>query len=272
MTHGTAAECEGMRARLGAYVDGELSERDADRVAAHVAACHACSEDLDALMATVATLRDALPRYTAPDVLHQRVRAALRTDANGAASAEVMPPSPSSSPRAPWRPSRALGWPGLVAAGVLIAAASVGTTLAVTRGDGSARMVDALEASHVRSLMLTHLVDVPSSDRHMVTPWFAGKLDYAPTIPNLDAAGFPLVGGRLDFVAGRRVAVAAYRRRQHVINLYVWPSSEGGDDLVRQRDGYWFVRWRADGAEHWAVSDVAIDDLRAFERLVRGAR
>lgn len=255
---------------LDAYVDGALGDEEAERVAAHVARCPTCSKELDVLMATIGTMRDALPRYSAPDTLQQRIRSAVRAET----SQTLQPTVPSAAPARAAMQMPAWTWPRAswmraAVAGIAIAVMSAAATYAVARGNGTSRTVEDLEASHVRSLMLDHLVDVRSTDRHQVKPWFSGKLDYAPTIPNVDTAGFPLIGGRLDFVAGRRVAVAAYKRRQHIINLYAWPSSDSDDGVERERDGYHFIRWRGDGAEHWAVSDVGVEDLRAFVRVVR---
>jgi anti-sigma factor RsiW len=138
------------------------------------------------------------------------------------------------------------------------------------RGDvaekGFARQV--LDA-HLRSLQLTHLTDVASTDQHTVKPWFVGKLDFAPPVADFSAEGFPLVGGRLDVVGGRSVAALVYNRRKHVINLFVWPSEEA-DAAPRSgvQRGYAWIRWTRGGMSFWAVSDVAASDLEELARLV----
>jgi anti-sigma factor RsiW len=123
--------------------------------------------------------------------------------------------------------------------------------------------------AHLRSLQLTHLTDVASTDQHTVKPWFVGKLDFAPPVADFAAEGFPLVGGRLDAVGGRSVAALVYNRRKHVINLFVWPSEEP-DAAPRSgtQHGYAWIRWRRGGMSFWAASDVAASDLDEFARLV----
>ncbi|MCS6766347.1 MAG: hypothetical protein MO847_08040 [Candidatus Protistobacter heckmanni] len=113
------------------------------------------------------------------------------------------------------------------------------------------------------------LADVLSSDRHTVKPWFAGKLDYAPPVTDLAAQGFPLVGGRLDYIGGRSIAALAYTRNRHVINLYVWPQKQ--DDVPPgqfSRQGYQMLHWERDGMGYWAVSELNAAELKQFQELL----
>src|SRR5258708_565596 len=129
-------------------------------------------------------------------------------------------------------------------------------------------------ASHVRSLLADPLTDVASSDRHTVKPWFAGKLDFAPTVVDLSAAGFPLVGGRLDYLEHRPVAALVYSRRKHAINLFIWPSehaTSGGKLQSATTQGYQIVHWKEAGTAYWAISDLNMSELRQFVQLIRDA-
>ncbi|HVE13971.1 MAG TPA: anti-sigma factor, partial [Elusimicrobiota bacterium] len=158
---------------------------------------------------------------------------------------------------------RPAAWPWTFA----FAAAALTAALVLPRGGAPLSLADELVAGHVRSLQVEHLVDVRSSDRHTVKPWLAARLDYAPPVPDLAADGFPLAGGRLDYAAGRPVAALVYRRREHVINLFLWPSDAEG----RARDvrGFHVLPWREGPLSCWAVSDLSEPELRTFGELWR---
>ena len=125
-------------------------------------------------------------------------------------------------------------------------------------------------ASHIRSLMANHLMDVISTDQHTVKPWFDGKLDFAPPVRDLAEQGYPLAGGRLDYIENRTVAVMVYHRALHTINLYVWPASDGGVSSVHEQtfQGYNVLSWKKDGFEFRAVSDLNTGELSDFARLI----
>ena len=119
---------------------------------------------------------------------------------------------------------------------------------------------------HIRSLQAAHLVDIPTSDRHVVKPWFNGRIDFAPPVIELADQGFPLVGGRLDRVNGRSAAALVYRRRAHVINVFVWPGPAPATPITERREGYALIRWGQGGLTFWAVSDIDPADLQTFQK------
>jgi anti-sigma factor RsiW len=220
----------------------------------------AYDDERDAVLG--ALILEALPPLAAPRALRVAVREAV------------------SPRRAVWRPSwQASRW--LMAASLLVFVAGAGYVLGTTKGrttgaeDARAKATaDAVLASHVRSLLAEHLTDVASTDRHTVKPWFAGKLDYAPPVVDLASQGFPLVGCRLDYIGGRRVAALVYNHGPHTINLFVWPasgaSSPSDSSTVRITDhGYTLAHWTAGGMTFWAVSDVDPGALASFVRLLR---
>jgi anti-sigma factor RsiW len=191
--------------------------------------------------------------YRAPDALRTRIRAAIAAQAQAQASA---------APRR--RPGWGWQWAGFATAFAAVGALSWNLAWMQARSDGEERLAQEVASAHVRSLMMdSHLNDVISTDRHTVKPWFEGKLDFAPDVQDLSACGFPLIGGRLDYVNGRPVAALTYRRRLHVINVFEWPAS---DAAAAPRElgfkGYALERWRKGGLQYWAVSDVAPEELR----------
>lgn len=241
--------------------DGELDAANALAIEAHLRECDDCRSEFERIQAVRDLLDADRPSEPAPEGLRDRILAALEAEAG-------VHPSPGSGIAAHVLNGR---WASGALAGAL--AAGLALTLGLpqlTRTDTA----DQLVQSHVRSLLASHLVDIPTSDRHVVKPWFNGKIDFAPPVPDLRDAGFPLIGGRLDYIDDRPVAAIVYGRRRHYINLFVRPAA--GLSLSRgfaeRRDGYSLARWTAGGLEFWAVSDAGADDLEAFRQayIARG--
>lgn len=238
---------------ISAYLDGELAPEDMAAMREHLTSCDDCAAEYETLRGVSRRVKDGFERPRAPE--------SLRTRISGSMHRAVAP--------VPLR-RRAVPWGTLIAAGLIIAVSSSAATLAYARrGDSSAPVADEVLASHIRSLMPGHLTDVTSNDTHNVKPWFNGRLDLSPAVPRLDSLGFPLVGGRLDYAHGRTVAAVVYLRRQHVINVFSWPSATIGSTQreTSEENGYHLVHWRHDGTEYWVASDVSSADLTQFVDL-----
>jgi anti-sigma factor RsiW len=163
----------------------------------------------------------------------------------------------------------------MFATGAAFAALILGFVLfQTTRAVRTDAIVDQVVANHVRSLLAAQLVDVVSSDQHTVKPWFDGKIDFAPEVRDLAASGFPLVGGRLDYLEGKTVAALVYRRNKHPINLFITPAptSRNISPTAASRRGYNVFSWTNNGMKYWAVSDLNQGELREFTELVRAGK
>ena len=242
MTTGTCAE---MIFLLQADHDGELDAGGVAALAGHLAGCPACRRRQAALGALSTRLRQEVPRHAAPDRLRQAVAAAVRPAARPAARR-----APRFRLRDWWKPGLPFGAGAAFAALVAVAV--------LPRGELS----DSVVASHIRALQPGHLMDVVSTDQHTVKPWFDGRIDFSPPVKDFAAQGFPLTGGRLDFLNGRAVAALTYSRDKHIIDLYVWPGHAA--DATGTEDGYHYVTWSQGGMILWAVSDLDIRELEAF--------
>ena len=251
-------QCRDCRDALGPRLDGELPPDEAREIDRHLATCPSCAREYGTLTETHRILSENLMQYQAPDVLKARIRSAVVGAPTAREPARATPP-----------------WWRQVAAGVLIAIMSSGVTyVAVNQSARGSAAADELLESHVRSLMPGHLTDVVSTEHHTVKPWFNGRVDVSPAVPNLDSVGFPLIGGRADYVRGRVVPVVVYARRQHMINVYAWPagSADASPPNDLSRNGYHFVSWRTGGIEYWAVSDLNPAELHMFVATYTAAR
>jgi anti-sigma factor RsiW len=257
--------CDQCAESLHGYLDEELLPDEMDAVRRHLEGCADCARAYESIRESSRLLRATLMRYPAPDVLKARIRAS--------AAAEGRRADPPSHPRSTL--DRLL-WSRVAAAALVAAILGSGATAAVMRrGAPRSPVAEQVLASHIRSLMPGHLTDVASTDQHNVKPWFNGRVNLSPPVPRLDSAGYPLVGGRLDYVDGRPVAVVVYQRRQHVINVFWWAPRDGdaapSAPTMSSDNGYNVIRQRGDGLERWIVSDLNGAELQDFARRLGGA-
>jgi anti-sigma factor RsiW len=247
--------CEEARRLIEGYADGELDLRTSLDVEQHLKECPSCAQDHESRLALRAALKEKLPYHEASAALRKRVRTAIRAETRSRSRLGFVP-----------TPGR---WPVAAAAVLLVAVLGRGLILGPSsNGDVGHEVI----ASHVRSLMANHLTDVLSSNQHTVKPWFDGKLDFAPVVLDLSTQGFPLFGGRLDYIDGHPVAALVYHYRLHVINLFTWPNRHGPDTEMHTatQEGYNSIHWTQSGMDYWAVSDVAPAQLEKFAQFVRG--
>jgi anti-sigma factor RsiW len=232
---------------LHALLDGELDAGHAREVEVHVAHCPHCGAQMRAYRELQQAMPAAQLRFTAPASLRRRIEKTF--------------------PAAPQRASsRRSVLKGFVMGTALSTAMAASLVVAVFRTDQDQRVLGDIVSAHVRSLQGDHLTDVQTSDQHTVKPWFNGKLDIAPPVVDLTAKGFMLLGGRLDYIDGQAVASIVYRRRQHVINLFVTQgaASESHAAQLQTMQGYNIRRWAAQGLEFFAISDINGEELQEF--------
>jgi anti-sigma factor RsiW len=244
---------------LTAYLDGELDLTSALAFERHLEECPSCAQGLAAQRALREAIGAAGLRFRPTPAQTRRLRSAM-----SAAPGE---------PTAPRWPS----WRGLqaIAALLLVAVASwsLGRVWPARSGPDLSEQV---VSSHVRSLLAGHPADVISTDQHTVKPWFTGKLDYSPVVVDLTSKGFPLVGGRLDYLGNHPVAALVYRADRHIINLFTWPAAytpdgSGPEPVASALQGFHVLHWTRDGMTYWAVSDAGEERLRQLARLLRSS-
>ena len=244
--------CEQTDELIHAYIDGELDLLRNVEIERHLDQCEACHLKYEDELNLQSLIRGEAQYFAAPDTLKQRVKKQTGARSQSKASRR---------------------WVAAAAVLILALAGVVMFTIITNRSRTHTDDLIAQEivSSHVRSLMLDHLIDVPTSDSHTVKPWFNGKLDFAPEVKDLSAQGFTLIGGRLDYIDNRTVAALVYQRRKHPINLFMWTSPGLADQRERQfsRQGYNVIYWTSSGMCYWAVSDVNNTDLREFVQLAR---
>jgi anti-sigma factor RsiW len=239
---------------IEAYMDEELEPGPRAAVEEHLSNCSVCSEAYSRFREQKASIGSIAPYYTAPAQLQQSIRAALQRAAADERAAMGR--------NTPWR------WLAIAATILLAISVSWNLRRPQPRTVESDLVAQNILSDHIRSLIGTHLLDVPSSDRHTVKPWFNGKLDFSPEVKDFASQGFPLIGGRLDYLTDRTMAALVYRRRQHIVNLFTWPAdSAPATESHFSRNGYNVVHWTNGAMTYWAVSDIAIAELEQFKSL-----
>ena len=261
--------CAAVAQWIDALLDRELDPKNAAEVEAHLAGCASCKQRYEARKAVSSNMRRLELGYAAPAALRGRIAAALEAEQAGALAASPGmaptnhgPPTSGSARRVTRGPARwfmLAGWPVALAASALLA-----TVMLQQRSQEA----DEVVAAHVRSLLANHLSDVVSSSHHTVKPWFAGRIDFSPPVPDLTSLGFELVGGRLDYVDHRQVAAIVYRKHGHIINVLAsLPGRDTADMPHTTRvQGYSVRSWRQAGLDLVAVSDIDPSELANLEQ------
>lgn len=241
--------CNEIHPLLHAYVDSELGLMPSLEVDRHLKSCAGCAAMKRSLESLRSNLRNSDLAYRAPESLRARVRESVAEKSEKSSS----------------RNSRSWVWQ-LLAVGSL--GFAIVTLMLQPAASSQNRITDEAISSHVRSLMPGHLMDVASTDQHTVKPWFNGKIDFAPEVKDFTAQGFPLVGGRLDYLDNQQVAALIYRRGQHTINVFIWPAKKPVASSMEERRGYTVINRDLNGLHYCLVSDLNPKDLEDFSKLL----
>jgi anti-sigma factor RsiW len=268
--------CEETKKLMDGYLDGELDPITSQTIEQHLRECPRCDQAYATHGSLIRAIGNATPYYKAPPELRERIQSSLRKEmaeqSNGSGSIAVDARPLIAKEQAESRSilfGTSWNWLALAAA-IVFAAVIVWNVLPRLQRPGNDQLLATqLIAGHVRSLMANHLTDVASSDQHTVKPWLDAKLDFAPAVVDLSTEGFPLIGGRLDYLDNRAVAALIYQRRKHFINLFVWPVApdETRTPKTITRQGYQLLHWVQSDLNYWAVSDINEKELQEFKQL-----
>ena len=249
--------CQQAKPLIDPYADGELEAAAILELEQHLQSCSACGIAWRNLQNLKKTLNQDALYFTAPEELRRRIKSEL----------------PSPARRVPqWR-GWDWNWLTTVMSGAAAACLALLLTVTLTRPSSEQPLAQEIVSSHVRSLMANHLLDVVSTDQHTVKPWFNGKLDFSPPVKNLAEQGFPLIGGRLDYLGGRSAAALVFQRNKHIINLFIWPEKEKNSQPTPSASlqGYNVIHWSEAEMTFWAVSDLNEQELMEFVQDYQGA-
>jgi len=266
--------CEEMRRLTHAFLDGELDLVHSMEIETHLESCAGCLLTFQKQQSLRSLVRGSSLYYKAPDSLEHRIRAGLGEARDASAKPEAGAVRTSRLRQTRW--SRFPTWTAGAAAFAAVVLSIVFFAPTWFRPSHQNLLAEEVVSSHIRSLMPNHLTDIVSSDQHTVKPWFDGRLDFSPSVVDLAQEGFPLAGGRLDYVGGRPVAALVYQRRKHLINVFTWPDGASSSDAgapvkAPARQGYNVYHWTKAGMVYWAVSDLNSEELKDFARLLRNA-
>jgi len=266
--------CEEATKLMDGYLDGELDPITSQTIERHLRDCPECARTHEAHRALVHSIGSAMPYYNAPSGLRERIQFSLREETAEQPVRNVVPdarPVIAEKQREPRSIIFGTSWNWLALAASIVLVAIIAWNLVPRLQQSGVNaeqfLATQLIASHVRSLMANHLADVASSDQHTVKPWLDARLDFAPPVVDLANAGFPLIGGRLDYLDQRQVAALIYQRRKHFINLFVWPAADASRTTKEiSHQGYQLLHWVDSDFNYWAVSDVSANDLQTFKQ------
>jgi anti-sigma factor RsiW len=257
---------------MDGYLDSELDPITSQTIELHLRDCPNCDRAYKTQGSLMRAIGTASPYYNAPAGLRERIQFSLREEVAAQPTRDLSQPAQRLSPKPQAAAKTVLAgtpWNWLALAAAIIFGAIITFNLMPRLRPGADQLLATqLIASHVRSLMASHLTDVASSDQHTVKPWLDTKLDFAPAVPDLSNKGFPLVGGRLDYLDNRPVAALVYQRRKHFINLFVWPIDSNAAKATKtiSHQGFHLLHWADSDFNYWAVSDVNADDLQTFKQ------
>lgn len=249
-------ECDLIEKNIESYLDGELTLSDRRDFEDHISDCRSCTDKLESIRAIQGMVRSTDFANT-PSSLKSNIQNHLR-DYTGEDS----------------KAFSLFNWLGF--GGGALAVGSLATWVIMTfmlAAPLQMQLADEIISSHVRSLMVDHVTDIKSTDKHTVKPWFNGRVDLSPPVQDLKSAGFVLVGGRLDYIQGKTVSALVYKRRAHLINTFIFRSVENSDSNKPQyilRQGYNLIHWTANSLDYWVISDLNRTELNEFTRLLTG--
>jgi anti-sigma factor RsiW len=266
-------ECGDVRNLLHPFVDGELDLVRHLQIEHHVADCTECADREQGIRQMREALAAPSLRYRAPTQLRSKLESALARES-------ALAPAPVSRPKRRKMmvlvatAAAAVLVAAFVTAGLVLSRPDGDERLVLSRPDGDERLVEQVVAGHVRSLQVAHATDVASSNRHTVKPWFLGKVDFSPHVPDLSAHGYELSGGRLDYLVDHPVAALVYRRRDHLINVFTWAAVDNKDERAVQsirRQGFHVRLWQQSGMAYSVISDLNPQELDEFVGWFREA-